>query len=357
MACTTQSTTNQTITKKAEPNLEDLVVSDGPYVDITETGILVKWICNNQTHNLSLSNAQLPYQFSECGLSANIGKTQFEQSPVEYSGDFPIAVVSDVHGQHDLFMTLLKNNGVIDNNNHWTFGNGRFVITGDIFDRGPKVMETLWFLYHLEQEAAETGGQVLYILGNHEEMVLNGDLRYLNPKYFKVAELFETSYPELFSKNSLLGQWLRSKPVVIKVNDSIFLHGGVHPELAENKVSLQTINYEFKNAMNKRNNKEELSKEELYWLKPHGPIWYRGYFRNLTEGYEKQVDKLLDFYIINQIGVGHTSVEKIESHFNGKIFAVDASMKNGLYGELLFIEDSGIYAGTLNGKRIKLKSR
>ena len=53
-------------------------------------------------------------------------------------------------------LELLTNNKIIDEQGDWAFGTGHFVITGDIFDRGDKVTEILWFIYELEQQA-ETG--------------------------------------------------------------------------------------------------------------------------------------------------------------------------------------------------------
>ena len=123
------------------------------------------------------------------------------------------------------------------------------MITGDIFDRGPDVLPALWLLHRLEKEAKEAGGGVHLLLGNHEVMVLNGDLRYLHPKYHKVSEVFEKNYEDLFSDQSVLGQWLRSRPVLIKINDAIFAHGGFHPHLAEQNLTLQHINQTFKSAL------------------------------------------------------------------------------------------------------------
>ena len=348
---------NEAKESKVASETSSYAVSDGPYIDVNENHLEIHWICDNQVKRLVVSNSDIPYQFSQCGLEATVDNLNFVKKDVIYSGDFPVAVVSDIHGQHDLFIKLLENNGIIDEQHRWNYGKGRFVITGDIFDRGPKVLETLWFLYDLEQQALKAGGELIYIIGNHEEMVLNGDLRYLHPKYNQVEALFGINYSQLFSKKSLLGRWLRSKPVVVKINDTVLLHGGLHPDLAKDKVSLEIINQNFHQAMDKRYRKHPLTEEDKLWLKRNGPIWYRGYFLDVADGFEKDLDQLLDYYQLQQIAVGHTSTKKIESHFNGKVFAVDASMKLGHYGELLFIEDSGIYAATLDGKRIKLKNR
>ena len=65
------------------------------------------------------------------------------------------------------------------------------------------------------------------VLGNHETMVMRGDLRYLNAKYVDTAAALGKPYDDLFAADTLLGQWLRARPAMIKVNDLLFLHAGV----------------------------------------------------------------------------------------------------------------------------------
>ncbi|WP_369676607.1 hypothetical protein, partial [Enterococcus faecium] len=95
-------------------------------------------------------------------------------------------------------------------------------------------------------QALRVGWQVHLLLGNHEVMTLNGDLRYLNPKYEYTANTLNIPYDELFSKESILGNWIRSKPVLVKINNMLFTHGGFHPSLAKEKRTLSEINTVFK---------------------------------------------------------------------------------------------------------------
>ncbi|REP65040.1 metallophosphoesterase, partial [Mycobacterium tuberculosis] len=77
----------------------------------------------------------------------------------------------------------------------------------------------------LQQQAAAAGGAVHFVLGNHETMVLYNDLRYVNPKYLKSAQLLGRSYPALYGPDSTIGQWLRTRPVLLRIGDTLFLHG------------------------------------------------------------------------------------------------------------------------------------
>ena len=66
-------------------------------------------------------------------------------------------------------------------------------------------------------------------------MVLNGDLRYLHPKYVLAEKLLKQPFESLFGEDAVLGRWLRSKSVLVKINNMLFAHGGFHPELAKDK--------------------------------------------------------------------------------------------------------------------------
>ena len=78
----------------------------------------------------------------------------------------------------------------------------------------------LWFVYQLEKQAEKSGGKVHFLLGNHEYMVLQKDLRYLHKKYNLASQLLNTPYDELYGVNTVLGRWLRSKATLIKINEN-----------------------------------------------------------------------------------------------------------------------------------------
>ena len=128
-------------------------LDDGPYVSIENDELFFRWVCRNKISQLIILQSDLPYNYNQCQISTVVDRSNFLPDDIVYQGDFPVAAISDFHGQYELMMTLLTNNQIVDMNGNWAFGNGHFVITGDVFDRGDKVTEILWFLYHLEQQA------------------------------------------------------------------------------------------------------------------------------------------------------------------------------------------------------------
>jgi hypothetical protein len=320
-------------------------LNDGPYVAIDDKNLTATWLCHGSIETQNIPLAQLPIALNKCQLSANIESLLPLPQSLIHQGDFRVAALSDFHGQYDLMMTLLTNNKVIDKQGDWNFGDGHFVITGDVFDRGDKVTEILWFLYHLERQAEKSGGKVHLLLGNHEVMVLNGDLRYLHPKYVEVAKKLAQPFEQLIGKNTVLGEWLRSKSVLVKVNDMLFAHGGFHPSLAKEKRSLIEINQVFKDNLVKVEMSAEREGWGKYLHKTNGPIWYRGYFakeRGKDDGASsEEIDLLLSHFNIKHLIVGHTSQKQIETRYQGRVIAIDSSIKRGEYGEILFIDGSG----------------
>ncbi len=137
--------------------------------------------------------------------------TTYTPNPDDVKTAGNIFVIGDIHGKYNALVNLLMNNKIIDTELKWIFGEGQLVLLGDVFDRGGFVTEMLWFLYELEIQARNSGGNVHLLLGNHEIMALTGDHRYVNYKYNYFTQYTQIYYFQLFEKNTVLGRWLRSQ--------------------------------------------------------------------------------------------------------------------------------------------------
>jgi hypothetical protein len=242
----------------------------------------------------------------------------------------PLLVVADTHGEYETLVATLRAHKVVDGQLKWKFARGHLVVLGDVFDRGPNHLEIFWLLYKLETEAARAGGGVDLVLGNHETMVLRGDLRYLHAKYAETAALLgQTSYSELFDKDTLLGQWLRSKAAMIKVNEYLCLHAGVSRALVDSRLSLAEVNATVRDVLN---GEDEGAVAELV-MGNFGPLWYRGYFPGqdrFPTAPSGDVDMALATFGARRMLVGHTIVDTITPLYDGKVVAVQARPFAGL---------------------------
>jgi hypothetical protein len=205
-----------------------------------------------------------------------------------------LVAVGDVHGDFDAFCLILKRAGLVDSQNRWVGESTTFVQTGDLLDRGPKGREAMDLVIRLESEAAEAGGKVVPLLGNHEVMNILGDLRYVPPQSYasfadnesekrrksasqdyaawyashakslagiKQGVLPTTEeewlakhpvgfveYREAFSPNGIYGKWLRHHATIVKVGGIVFVHGGIDPNSVSNP--LEQINSQILEELN-----------------------------------------------------------------------------------------------------------
>ncbi len=335
-----------------------------------------------------------------------------------------VVAVSDIHGAYRPMVATLQNAGVLDDKLAWSGGKTHLVIVGDILDRGPESRAAMDLLMRVENEAASAGGMVHVLIGNHEAMNLVGDLRYVSKaeyaafaddelaedrdKWFAAYAAnragagptkalradFDRSYPigffghrRAFSSNGKYGRWLAEKPVVVVINETAFVHGGVSPMIGQ--IGLDGVNgrlrrelvdylrnleilYEAGALLPTDNFYEHPMLLEKY-LAPlttearvvdamsavkrlnlsnihagDGPLWYRGNVacNELVE--EDRLEASLRAIGANRVVIGHTPTlgRRIMQRFDGRIYEVDTGMLNEHYagsGNALVMEQGRIF--------------
>ena len=152
-----------------------------------------------------------------------------------------IFVISDLHGQYDLFLKLLEKINLKRED--------LLVIMGDICDRGEKSYE----IYMKCMKMIKLGYNLKFILGNHEDMLLE-DLEndyplryetefsiYRNSKYFNKKSMEEWYEENFFKEIKWFVKWLKNCPLIISGNESIFVHAGLDLQTKLEKQERETI--------------------------------------------------------------------------------------------------------------------
>ena len=192
-----------------------------------------------------------------------------------------IVAIGDIHGEIDGYKSILKAAGLTDATGRWAGGRTQFIQTGDYTDRGTGTRAVMDLLMTLEPQARKAGGRAFALLGNHEVMNLIGDTRDVTrdifatfvtadsekrrlaayEDYSKLAalktekgepvpsvyaqtrEAWLTTHPpgyveyrDAFAPRGKYGAWLRDKPIVTEVNGNIFMHAGISPAMAPEKI-------------------------------------------------------------------------------------------------------------------------
>lgn len=270
----------------------------------------------------------------------------------EFARPDNMIVLSDIEGNLDRFRKLLQSNKIIDDKLYWTFGKGHLVFAGDMFDRGEQVTECLWLIYSLEEKAKAAGGMVHFILGNHEIMNLKGNDKYVVGKYKSNYKLLGKSLKEIYGEDSELGRWLRTKNIVEKIGDILFMHGGVSSELNNTNVTIEEINKLARPHYDDTTRNHADPKLNIIMSSKVGPFWFRGYYEG--KPVESLIDSTLKKFSVSRIVTGHTVIaDTISVLYNGKIINTDTKHASGK-SEALLIEGTHFYRVNGEGKRVLL---
>lgn len=161
-----------------------------------------------------------------------------------------VVAMGDLHGDLDATRRALRLAGAIDAKDAWIGGKLVVVQTGDQIDRGDEDKEILDLFEKLKDEAKKAGGEVVAMSGNHEIMNAMFDFRYVTKGSYGhfdgVPGVKEASPPSgpnalnlppearsraiAFAPGGPYAKMIAKRPVVARVGDSIFVHGGVLPK-------------------------------------------------------------------------------------------------------------------------------
>lgn len=329
---------------------------DGPYIFYDTLLKITIVVAINEQNELivdTLKNApneiNVKTPFSE-SFKVSLKKSKNERRSI-YKKPDKIFAISDIEGNYYDFVTSLKNNKIIDNKLKWKFGKGHLVLLGDFVDRGQHVTQVLWLIYKLEQEAKRMGGKVHYILGNHEAMIISGYYRYVNIRYKILAYKSGINMYDYYSDQTELGAWLRTKNIVEKIGDIVFLHAGISDSLYQLNLSIPQLNKIARKSMAKPQNEINQGSDILF--EDYGPLWYRGYIygnKDFDKISQESIDKILNYYNAKRIVIGHSIVDDISSDYEGKVIQINVDhIKNLSSG--IFIEEGKIFKAKETGEK------
>ena len=317
--------------------------------------------------------------------------------PCVWSGVEKIVAVGDLHGDYENFVKILLGTGLVDEKLRWAGGGAHFVQTGDIMDRGPGAKMIFDVLRRLEKEAGRAGGKVHVLLGNHEELNITG-IAFDYPDYITVEQfvsflprdyrrqkerefldrirgtstLRSKEIPDAGTRSRLLehwkelmrkedarrvyiksfnetyGEWLLEKNAVIRINDTIFVHGGISEKYST--WDLGSINSLVRKELSFFKGRQKVF---LQYSKPFeakivydadSPLW----FRDLAVKDEQSIKGEFE-RVLKNLGAGHMVIAHTFYRGNG-VSPVVAPRFMSRFDGRLWIIDTGIasYYGGVN---------
>lgn len=271
-------------------------------------------------------------------------------------------ILSDPHANWECFSSILKTWKVVDEEYRWTFGKNQLVVIGDVFDRGKDVLPIYWLLYKLEKEAADAGGQLVFLLGNHEGMVLSGDLRYVKSKYLHLADTLNIPYQELWNRQTELGRWLATRNTMQLIDDNLFVHAGLSLDFLDKNKSIPEVNKIMSEGLFlSKQERKDAPGDIAFMYATYGPIWYRGMVHSADRYhplYPEDLPKIFDKYKAKRLFVGHTIFDDITTFYKYRVVAVNVDNKKNMEkkrGRGVLVEDGQMYVIFDSGKKELIK--
>lgn len=323
-----------------------------------------------------------------------------------------VVAFADVHGAYDDWVALLQELGVVDDKLNWSGGKTHLVSVGDLVDRGPGSRDVVELMMKLDAQAEKAGGAVHMTLGNHEVMVMTGDLRYVSAAEFAafaddesqadrdqlyagyrqfntggedatVRATFDEQYPagfvalrKAYSPKGELGRWLLQQPFVIRVNDKVYMHGGITADATDKTIdelndslqgelrdflsSMETLreagvmpwHVDYHDRLNFLNARAEeyvaanpkkrapwftqlqqvFDAQEAFVFSDESPNWYRGtaMCHPLSESFN--TERFLKRVGAKQLVMGHTPTRgQVQSRMDGLAIRLDTGMLKAVY--------------------------
>lgn len=271
-----------------------------------------------------------------------------------------LVAIGDLHGDLDVTRRALRLAGAIDEKDAWAGGNLVLVQTGDEIDRGDDDRKIMDLFERLKVEAKKAGGEVLALSGNHEIMNASLDFRYVTPgalTSFGDTVAVGTLAPRLtsleepsrgraaaFLPGGHYSGLVATRPLVVRVGDSVFVHGGVLPKHL--RYGLDRINDEVHDwLLGRRPDCPAVVTSE------DGPVWTRMY--SAAPGKEEctTLQEVLGAMGAKRMVVGHTVQRNgINSACDGRAWRIDTGLSKFFGGKLEVLD---IRADVVSVRRVE----
>lgn len=265
-------------------------------------------------------------------------------TPTTLPGVQRLIGIGDVHGDFDAARAVLRLAGVLDNSDHWIGGETVVVQVGDQLDRGDGEQAILELFEQLAEEAFAAGGGFYPLIGNHESMNVQLDLRYVTEGGFKdFAEFDDGSawlkkYDEAergrvaaFAPGGPMANILAQHNVVQVVGDTLFVHGGIVPSVAT--YGIAQLNLETQQWMLGK------GKEPAVLSGDDSPVWSRHYSDEPDDKDCALLNETLNALSLSRMVVAHTVQDGgINSACDDKVWRVDVGMSAHYGGEPAALE-------------------
>lgn len=260
-----------------------------------------------------------------------------------------VVAIGDIHADVRALRESLQLAGAIDDRGAWIGGRLTVVQLGDLIGRGDDERQVLDFIFAIQRKAAAAGGVVYALIGNHEVFGARVDNQAVGRNPFAAYEHMEglrlddprlqllPSYARARGAALMAGgpyaRRLAALPVVLELDGTVFVHGGVVPRWA--RYGIGRINREVS--------------EWFLGLRPEPdsamgvddgdrPMWTRQFSSDVDAADCALLDESLRILDAKRMVVAHTVHPEITARCDGRVWAVDVGMSRVYGGPIQVLE-------------------
>ena len=263
-----------------------------------------------------------------------------------------VVVVGDIHADIIVARRAFQLAGAIDEQGEWVGGDLVVVQLGDFIGRSYEDREVLDFILEVRNKAEVGGGNVHVLIGNHEVFGARLELRWVpdeaysafsdipgldlnNPRLMHLPE-YQRARSAALMPGGYYSKQLAEFPAVLRLGETIYVHGGVTPHWA--RYGVDRIN-------------EEVSK----WFAGHSdePVSAQGMdprnhddsvmmSRHFSEDVDEKDCEMLEesLALLNakRMIVAHSIQQSITARCDDQVWAVDVGMSRYYGGNLQVLQ-------------------
>lgn len=263
-----------------------------------------------------------------------------------------VVVIGDIHGDLGAARDAFALAGGINESGDWIGGDLVIVQLGDSIGRSYEDRQVLDFLLAVRRKAADEGGAVHLLIGNHEIFGARLELRWVHERAYEAFE----EIPGLDVDNPLLAEiaterrarcaalmpggpyarQLAEFPVVLRLGDTIFVHGGVTPYWAE--YGVDRINAEVARWFAGETEQPESAQGMDPGNLDDNVTMSRHFSSEVGESDCAMLEESLSMLGAKRMIVAHTVQDSITARCDDRVWAVDVGMSRYYGGEVQVLE-------------------
>ena len=247
-----------------------------------------------------------------------------------------VVAVGDLHGDLRALGAIGRACGLIDERGGWCGGDAHLVLMGDLVG-GAQSRLLLNAVMRLEREARRAGGRVVALLGNHDLLPAAGSFKRMKRSERRAYRKSD------FRGDGPYSAWLRSRPTILKIGDTVFVHAGL------DRWALDTdpadVNAQVRAWIAHHQGVGPKPPKETRWAvdEEEGPMWTRAFKARRRKPKDapskKTIRAILDRLGAQRIVLGHAptrdgSIVTDHPHFGESVILIDTRISDDERGRL-----------------------